>query len=146
MKSGLVRKRPVRKVAAGFAQQGAWMKQKSVKPRSLSWPDLWSMDLLMIKFLIRSTSNVLPSLVNMKIWNCIQNDSWHRWYEKETSEHILSGFPVSSSWKHDQVLEGIASALKPIIKHDNESLVPVPPVKFIPFVKGGQVLLSGVNR
>ena len=81
--------------AAGSAQEGEWIKWKSFKPRSLSWSELWSMEPLMIKFLIRSTYYVLPSPVNMKMWNLFQNDSCYRCHEKGTSEHILNCCPVS---------------------------------------------------
>ena len=48
--------------AAGFAQQGAWMKLELVEARSLSWSELWSMKPLMIRFLIRYTYNVFSVL------------------------------------------------------------------------------------
>ena len=47
--------------ATSMSQQGAWMKWESAEAMSLSWADIWSMEPLMLKFLLRSTYNVLPS-------------------------------------------------------------------------------------
>ena len=50
-----------------ISQQGAWMKWESAEARSLSWADIWSMEPLMLKFLLRSTYNVLPRSVQEEL-------------------------------------------------------------------------------
>ena len=41
--------------AAGLVQQGTWTRWETIEARSLSWSELWSMEPLMVKFLIQST-------------------------------------------------------------------------------------------
>ena len=78
-----------------MSQQGAWMKWESAEARSLSWADIWSMQPLMLKFLLRSTYNVLASPPNLIIWKLIQDDKCQKCPGSSTAEHILNGCPAS---------------------------------------------------
>ena len=138
--------------AASMSQQGAWMKWESAEARSLSWADIWSMEPLMLKFLLRSTYNVLPSPANLKIWKLIQDDKCQKCPGRATAEHILNGCPASLSsgmykWRHDQVLKEIDIAVRAVVNQVNEILVPSKSVKHIDFVKeGGEVFIPQVDH
>ena len=137
--------------ATSMSQQGAWMKWESAEARSLSWADIWSMEPLMLKFLLRSTYNVLPSPANLKIWKLIQDDKCQKCPGRATAEHILNGCPASLSsgmykWRHDQVLKEIDIAVRAVVNQVNEILVPSKSVKHIDFVKeGGEVFIPQVD-
>ena len=60
--------------ASGLVQQGTWTRWETIEARSLSWSELWSMEPLMVKFLIQSTYNVLPCPTNLKLWNLSEDD------------------------------------------------------------------------
>ena len=42
--------------AAGMALQGGWTQWESIEPRSLSWSEIWTMERMLSRFLIKSTS------------------------------------------------------------------------------------------
>ena len=138
--------------ATSMSQQGAWMKWESAEAKSLSWADIWSMEPLMLKFLLRSTYHVLPSPANLKIWKLIQDDKCQKCPGKATAEHILNGCPASLSsgmykWRHDQVLKEIDIAVRAIVSQVNEIPLPSNSVNHIDFVKeGGEVFIPQVDH
>ena len=134
--------------AAGLVQQGQWTQWETLEARSLSWNELWCMEPLMIKFLIRSTYSVLPCPTNLKVWNLADDDKCTWCHERGTAEHILNGCSVPLAggmykWRHDQVLLEIGSGVEHAVKQANKVLTSSSAMKFIPFVpEGGDVYTS----
>ena len=126
--------------AAGLVQQGTWTRWETIEAKSLSWSKLWSMDPLMVKFLIQSTYNALPCPTNLKLWNLSEDDRCVWCHERGTAEHILNGcaIPLAGGmykWRHDQVLLDIGSTTRHAVKQANDALTPAPHMMLINFVK-----------
>lgn len=102
--------------AVSLAKQGQWTRWDSVEKRKISWKDLWAMEARRLSFSIRATYDVLPTPVNL-----------HQWYGEDPDcalcsmpanlRHILTGCKTSLTqgrytWRHNQVLKNLASALE----------------------------------
>jgi hypothetical protein len=102
--------------AVSLAKQGQWTRWDSVEKRKISWKDLWAMEARRLSFSIRATYDVLPTPVNL-----------HQWYGEDPDcalcsmpanlRHILTGCKTSLAqgrytWRHNQVLKNLASALE----------------------------------
>ena len=83
--------------AAGMALQGGWTRWESIEPRSLSWSEIWSMEPMLSRFLIKSTYDALPSPSNLAIWGLATDSKCHRCQQKATLMHILSWCPKQLS-------------------------------------------------
>ncbi|XP_078458809.1 uncharacterized protein LOC144723905 [Lampetra planeri] len=102
--------------AVSLAKQEQWTRWDSVEKRKISWKDLWAMEARRLSFSIRATYDVLPTPVNL-----------HQWYGEDPDcalcsmpanlRHILTGCKTSLTqgrytWRHNQVLKNLASALE----------------------------------
>lgn len=102
--------------AVSLGKQGQWTRWDSVERRKISWKDMWAMEARQLSFSIRATYDVLPTPVNL-----------HQWFGEEpgcalcsmpaTLRHILTGCKTSLAqgrytWRHNQVLKVLASALE----------------------------------
>lgn len=97
-------------------KQGQWMRWESVEKRNITWKDMWEMETSRISFLIRSTYDVLPTPTNLNQW-LGEDPSCPLCSTPATLRHILVGCKVSLSqgrytWRHNQVLKGLAATLE----------------------------------
>ena len=78
--------------AAGLVQQRTWTRWENMEARSLSWSEMWSMEPLMVKFLIQSTYNVLPCPTNLKLWNLSEDDRcvWCHEHEVQLNTFLMA--------------------------------------------------------
>ena len=58
--------------AVELGQQGAWTKW-NVPERKITWNDIWCMEPLRMKFLIRSVYEALPSPANLATWGLCED-------------------------------------------------------------------------
>ena len=101
-------------VLLGVAMVLLWW--EGLERRKLSWKELWEMMASNISFIVRAIYDVLPSPKNL-----------HQWYGEDptfalgptpaTLKHILTGCKTSLTqgrytWRHNQVLKGLAAALE----------------------------------
>ncbi len=129
--------------AAGLALQGGWTRWESVEPRSLSWSDLWSMEPIISRFVIRSTYDALPSPSNLAIWGLSSDSRCVKCQQRGTLQHILCACPKSLgsgmyTWRHDQVLTVIGKFVQETV--DKFNALPLPSntrPTGIPFIKEG---------
>ena len=127
--------------AVGLVQQGAWCRWERVKPRSLSWNDIWKMETGTLKFLLRATYDVLPSPHNLKKWAKTENENCHKCGKKGSLRHILSNCQVSLeeglyTWRHNEILKVLSVALKNAVEKANQAK-PANALAMISFVKAG---------
>ena len=102
--------------ALSLAKQGHWMQWKGVEQRKIRWKELQEMEASKLSFIIRATYDVLPPPTNL-----------HQWYGEDptcalcptlaTLKHIMTGCKTSliqgrHTWRHNQVLKSLASALE----------------------------------
>ncbi len=126
--------------AAGMALQGSWTRWEAVEPRTISWSELWAMEPALSRFIIKSTYDALPSPANLAIWGLADNSDCPKCHQRGTLLHILCACPQSLTmytWRHNQVLDSIRTALTPIIAKCNSQPLPSKPKSHIPFVKEG---------
>ena len=103
-----------------LGQQGAWTRW-NLPERKLTWSDIWKMEPLRIRFLLRSVYDVLPSPTNLSRWGLIDDPRCKLCGEKGTMAHILSGCKTALQqgryrWRHDKVLQVLADILDKEIK------------------------------
>ncbi|KAJ8393735.1 hypothetical protein AAFF_G00057880 [Aldrovandia affinis] len=129
--------------AVSLAKQGQWMRWEGMERRKISWKELWEMEASNISFIIRATYDVLPSPNNL-----------HQWYGEDptcalcptpaTLRHIMTGCKTSLTqgrytWRHNQVLKNLASALE----NKRSAINALPPrannpMKTTTFIREGQ--------
>ncbi|KAK9524409.1 hypothetical protein VZT92_016805 [Zoarces viviparus] len=129
--------------AVSLVKQGQWTLWEGVERRKISWRELWEMEATRISFIIRATYDVLPSPKNL-----------HQWYGEDPScalcptpatlKHIMVSCKTSLTqgrytWRHNQVLKSLASAID-IKRCATNSLPPrvANPLKATAFVREGQ--------
>ncbi|KAJ8414647.1 hypothetical protein AAFF_G00038490 [Aldrovandia affinis] len=129
--------------AVSLAKQGQWMRWEGMERRKISWKELWEIEASNISFIIRATYDVLPSPKNL-----------HQWYGEDptcalcptpaTLGHIMTGCKISLTqgrytWRHNQVLKNLASALE----NKRSAINALPsrannPMKTTTFIREGQ--------
>ena len=102
--------------AVSLAKQGQWMQWEGVERRKISWRDLWQMEAKEISFIIRATYDVLPSPKNLSQWYG-EDPTCALCPTPATLRHSMSGCKTSLTqgrytWRHNQVLKSLASALE----------------------------------
>jgi hypothetical protein len=125
--------------AVELGQQGAWTRW-TVPERRLTWADIWKMEPLRIKFLIRAVYDTLPTPTNLTRWGLTEDTTCKLCGGSGTLSHILSGCKTALSqgryrWRHDKVLQVLAEVL------EKERKKPRPEAKQgrgINFVKEGE--------
>ena len=60
--------------AVTHAKQCAWTKWNDIGPTKSSWKSLIAMEPLAISFLLRSTYDLLPNAINLKLWGYTDSD------------------------------------------------------------------------
>ena len=103
-------------VAVSQAQQGQWTNWRNIEHRTISWKDIWHMEGKRLSFLIRAAYDVLPTPKNLQQW-VGEDPSCSLCHAPANLKHILSGCKVSLTqgrytWRHNQVLRELASALE----------------------------------
>ncbi len=111
--------------AVGQGQQGRWTAWEEVESKKLSWSEIWAMEPLVLRFVIHSTYDVLPTPKNISVWNSDSNPSCHKCGAIGTLKHILSACPRSLAdgmytWRHNQVLEAFSDTLADAIAEANK--------------------------
>ena len=122
------------------AQQGQVVRwEENVIERKLSWTEIWNWSTSRLSFLVRSTYDVLPSLVRWKITTedkCLCG-------KRGTLKHILSNCSRALNrytWRHNEVLKILYRVTKERIAQINSGKRPQKPVRRdrIPFARPGQ--------
>ena len=130
-----------------LGQQGAWTRW-NLPERKLTWSDIWKMEPLRIRFLLRSVYDVLPSPTNLSRWGLIDDPRCKLCGEKGTMAHILSGCKTALQqgryrWRHDKVLQVLADILDKEIKKPRG---PKHRSHYITFVRQGEKARSPSHR
>lgn len=102
--------------AVSLAKQGQWMQWEGVERRKISWKELWEMEASKISFIIRATYDVLPTPKNLQQWYG-EDPTCALCPTPATLKHIMVGCKTSLTqgrytWRHNQVLKSLASALE----------------------------------
>ena len=110
-----------------YALQGDWLNFDAVLGADLSWKALiYVIPQELLKFLVNSTHNVLPTPDNLKRWGKtvvdIRCDLCG--YSAPTLKHILNGCPLSLNqgrytWRHDNILQCIAKEINTLLDEMN---------------------------
>ena len=97
-----------------LSMQGNWVHWDSVMKQDLSWNRLiYGMSDNLLKFLLKSTTNTLPTKDNLRRWGAEQlSSACALCGKKETVRHVLSGCIRSLNqgrytWRHNCVLKAI---------------------------------------
>ena len=83
--------------AVGMGAQGAWTKLGSAVSRTVTWSELWRMEPLRIKFMLRSTYDLLPSPTNLVGWGLSEEEGCPLCCGRCNLEHVLSSCKVALS-------------------------------------------------
>ena len=89
--------------------------------RKISWNEIWKWNTSRLSFLMRSTYDVLPSLVNLVMWE-VQKENTYRCGELGTMKHILSNCQVTLgryTWRHNEVLKILTSMAEEMAEEGN---------------------------
>lgn len=102
--------------AVSLAKQGQWMQWEGVERRKISWKELWEMEASKISFIIRATYDVLPTPKNLQ-QSYGEDPTCALCPTPATLKHIMVGCKTSLTqgrytWRHNQVLKSLASALE----------------------------------
>ena len=132
----------------GYAMQGDWLNFDAVSRADLSWNSLiYSIPQELLKFLLNSTHNVLPTNDNLRRWGktvvdlrcCLCG------FSNPTLKHILNGCSMALkqgrySWRHDSILRHLSGELLSFLGSINSCSVPTTDIKdtFIKFVREGE--------
>ena len=132
----------------GYAIQGDWLNFDAVLKADLSWSSLiYSIPRELLKFLLNSTHNVLPTSDNLRRWGktvvdlrcCLCG------FSNPTLKHILNGCSMALkqgryTWRHDSILLHLSEVLHSFLQTVNSCSVPVADIKdtFITFVREGE--------
>ena len=55
-------------IAVAQPKQGAWNRWENTKDRTITWSDIKQMEPKQLGFLIKAVYDILPTLVNLKLW------------------------------------------------------------------------------
>ena len=132
----------------GYAVQGDWLSFDAVLKADLSWSSLmYSIPQELLKFLINSTHNVLPTPDNLKRWGkAVVDMKCHLCgFLNPTLKHILNGCSVALkqgryTWRHDKILMRMVEELQTFLQGVNAKKVSYVDLKdtFITFVREGK--------
>ena len=131
-----------------YVTQGDWLNFDAVLKADLSWNSLiYTIPQELLKFLLNSTHNVLPTPDNLRRWGKTVVDIKCNLcsYSNPTLKHILNGCSMALkqgryTWRHDNVLHCIAKQLESFLDKVNSRATPNSSIKdtFINFVKEGE--------
>ena len=99
------------------------------------------MEPLVISFLLRSTYDLLPNVINLKLWGYTDSDLCLSCKSNRgTLRHVLSACPQSLqmyAWRHNKVLDAVIELLKAQCETANQQ--PITAKKpIIQFLKEGE--------
>ena len=97
----------------GYAIQGNWMNFDAVLKADLSWNSLiYSIPQELLKFLLNSTHNALPTSDNLRRWRktVVDLKCCLCGFSNPTLKHILNGCSMALkqgryTWKHESILQ-----------------------------------------
>ena len=131
-----------------YVTQGDWLNFDAVLKADLRWNSLiYTIPQELLKFLLNSTHNVLPTPDNLRRWGKTVVDIKCNLcsYSNPTLKHILNGCSMALkqgryTWRHDNVLHCIAKQLELFLDKVNSRTTPNSSIKdtFIKFVKEGE--------
>ena len=131
-----------------YVTQGDWLNFDAVLKADLSWNSLiYTIPQELLKFLLNSTHNVLPTPDNLRRWGKTVVDIKCNLcsYSNPTLKHILNGCSMALkqgryTWRHDNVLHSIAKQLEAYLDKVNSRAIPNFSIKdkFVKFVKEGE--------
>ena len=128
--------------AAAQRKQGAWTKWESVKDRSVTWGNLKHMEHKKLSFLIKAVYDILPTPVNLHARGLTTSDRCRACEKTASLKHILTGCKYdlrSYMWRHNEVLEIFAEAVKICCETANKALKNITN-RAIHFIKEGNIL------
>lgn len=79
----------------GMCQQGAWTRWEGTLERKHSWTNIWKAEPQQIKFLIQVVHDILPSPVNLHVWDKADSPTCALCSRNGTLENILSSSPTA---------------------------------------------------
>ena len=96
----------------GYAIQGDWLNFDAVLKADLSWnPLIYSIPQELLKFLLNSTNNVLPTSDNLRRWGktVVDLKCCLRGFSNPILKHILNGCSMALkqgryTWRHDSTM------------------------------------------
>ena len=131
----------------GYAMQGDWLNFDAVLEADLSWKALiYTLPQELLKFLVNSTHNVLPTPDNLSRWGKTMVDIKCNLcgYSTPTLKHVLNGCPMALNqgrytWRHDNILQCIVKEIQIFLNKVNSETPQNPDIKrtFVEFVKEG---------
>ena len=137
----------------GYATQGDWLCFDAVSKADLSWNSLiYTLPQELLKFLLNSTHNVLPTPDNLKRWGktVVDMKCVLCGFSNPNLKHILNGSSMSLkqgryTWRHDNILACMVQELQSFLKCIASISAPAINIKsnFIKFVKEGKRPGSG---
>ena len=126
----------------GYAIQGDWLNFDAVLKADLSWNSLiYSIPQELLKFLLSSTHNVLPTSDNLRRWGktVVDLKCCLCGFSNPTLKHILNGCSMALkqgryTWRHDSILQHLVEDLKSFVGCANSGIENT----FIKFVREGK--------
>ena len=132
----------------GYAIQGYWLNFDAVLKADLSWNSLiYSIPQELLKFLLNSTHNVLPTSDNLRRWGktVVDLKCCLCGFSNPTLKHILNGCSTALkqgrfTWRHDSILQRLVEDLKSFVGCANSGTVANISIEntFIKFVREGK--------
>ena len=126
--------------AISLGSHGAWAKWESATSRNITWHDMFKKEPIQLGSLLRTVNDLLPTIVNLKKWYNTKNDDCALCTRRCTLAHVLSSCKTALTqdryrWRHNKVLELLATMLVPITKSEKRR---TKTVRFINFVRPGE--------
>ena len=131
-----------------YALQGDWLSFDAVLKADLSWNSLiYTLPQELVKFLLNSTHNVLPTADNLKRWGkaIVDMKCALCGFNNPTLKHTLNGCPMALkqgryTWRHDSILLCLVGELQTFLRNNASCPVTTRGIRdtFIKFVKEGK--------
>ena len=116
-----------------------WTRWENTKDRTITWSNIGQMEPKQLGFLIKAVYDILPTLVNLKLWGLSRSNLCKTCGKIANLKHLLTGCQYSLrsyTWTHNEIL-GIITEIAKICR---ETVNEIPCKKTnIQFVKEGNI-------
>ena len=127
-------------IAVAQPKQSSWTKWENIKDRIITWSNIKEMEPKQLGFLIKAVYDILPTLVNLKLWGLSTTKLCKAYGKIANLKNVLTEcqyFLRSYTWRHNEILGIIAE----IAKMCRETVDKTSCIKTsMQFVKEGNVL------
>ena len=110
-------------IAVAKPKQGAWTMWENTKDRTITQSDIKQMEPKQLGFLIKAVYDILPTPVNLKLWELSTSNLYKACGKIANLKHVLTGCQYSLrsyTWRHNEMLGIIAEIARMCCETANE--------------------------